>query len=115
MGEAETALVSMTAEAMSLVTIAPGVEEASIERDALRSVPFAIAVRVVARMLDLVGRGQKPHGLGAVESLTARLVREPVRSTLHGCLVRSSRKTIRVLREPGREAARKRRATRTHA
>lgn len=110
MGEAETALVSMTAEAMSLVTIAPGVEEASIERDVLRGVPRAVAVRVVARMLELVGRGQKPHGLGAVEALTARLVREPVRSTLHGCLVRSNRSTIRILREPGRDAARKRRA-----
>ncbi|HQZ12956.1 MAG TPA: tRNA lysidine(34) synthetase TilS [Devosia sp.] len=110
MGEAETALVSMTAEAMSLVTIAPGVEEASIDRQVLRAIPFAVAVRVVAKMLDLVGRGQKPHGLGAVEALTARLVREPVRSTLHGCLVRTSRGTIRVLREPGREAARKRRA-----
>lgn len=110
MGEAETALVSMTAEAMSLVTIAPGVEDASIAREALRGIPFAVAVRVVAKMLDLVGRGQKPHGLGAVEALTARLVREPVRSTLHGCLVRSSGTTIRVLREPGRVAARNRRA-----
>jgi tRNA(Ile)-lysidine synthase len=115
MGEAETALVSMTAEAMSLVTVAPEAAEASVPREVLRSLPFAVAVRVVAKMLDLVGRGRKPHGLGAVEALTARLVREPVRSTLHGCLVRSTRTTVRVLPEPGREAARKRRARRAPA
>jgi tRNA(Ile)-lysidine synthase len=115
MRQTETALVSMTAEAMSLVTIAPGIEEASIERETLRGIPRAIAVRVVAKMLDLVGRGQKPKALSAVEDLTDRLVREPIRTTLHGCLVRSTRTTIRVTREPGRDAARKRRAQPTEA
>lgn len=115
MGDAETALVSMTAQALSMVVFSDAAPEASVTRDLLMSIPRAIAVRVVARVLDRVGGGQKPHALAAVEGLTDRLIREPVRATLHGCIIRSGGKTIRFTREPGREAARERRAERTQA
>jgi tRNA(Ile)-lysidine synthase len=107
MRDAESALVSMTAEALSLVAFAPDKSEAAIGRNLLMTIPRAIAVRVVARVLDRVGGGQKPHALAAVENLTDRLIREPVRTTLHGCLVRSGGKTIRIVREPGRAATKK--------
>jgi tRNA(Ile)-lysidine synthase len=89
--------------------------ERSIERDVLRRLPRAVAVKVVSRLLREAGGGQKPHALAAVEALTDRLIREPVRTTLHGCIVRSGGKTIRITREPGREAAGKRRKEPTTA
>lgn len=115
MRETESALVSMTAEAMTLVAFNEDHTEAAIGRNLLQGVPRAIAVRVLARTLDRIGGGQKPHALGAVEALAQRLLREPVRATLHGCLVSGGKTTIRIRREPGREAARKRRAERAEA
>ena len=100
--EADSALVNMAAQAMTLVEFAAGDTEAVIPRLTLMGLPRAIAVRVVGRVLDRVGGGQKPHALAAVEALTARLILEPVRTTLHGCLVRSGSRMVRFLREPGR-------------
>lgn len=110
MRDTDSALINMTAQAMQLVSFAPDDSEALIFREKLQSLPRSIAVRLVARVLDRVGGGQKPHALAAVETLTARLVREPVRTTLHGCLVSGGAKVIRFRPEPGREAARKARA-----
>jgi tRNA(Ile)-lysidine synthase len=105
MRDAEGALVRMTAQALALVSFAPDDSEAALERKLLVTVPRAVAVRVVARVLDRVGGGRKPHALAAVEALTDRLIREPVRTTLHGCLVRSGGKTVRILRETARGGA----------
>lgn len=115
MRDAESALVSMTAEALSLVHFFPDGTTATIERDLLRAMPRAIAIRVIGQMLDRVGGGRKPRALAAVENLTDRLVREPVRTTLHGCVVRSGAKAVRITREPGRTAARRRRREPTDA
>jgi tRNA(Ile)-lysidine synthase len=115
MRDAESALISMTAEALSLVSFTPDGREAAIGRDLLMRLPRAIAVRVVAKVLQRVGGGQKPHALAAVETLTDRLVREPVRTTLHGCLVRSGKAQIRFLPEPGRTVAPVRQPDRTQA
>jgi tRNA(Ile)-lysidine synthase len=102
--DAETALVAMTAEALAMVEFATGDEKAAFGRNVIMSIPRAIAVRVVGRVLDRVGGGRKPHALAAVELLTDRLIREPVRTTLHGCIIRSGGKTVRISREPGRRA-----------
>lgn len=83
--------------------------ERTVERDSLRRLPRAIAIKVIGRLLNEVGGGKKPYDLAAVEELTDRLVREPVRTTLHGCLIRSNKTTIRILPEPGRAAAKARR------
>lgn len=115
MRDAETALVNMTAQAMSFVEFAPDNSEAALDRKLLMTIPRAIAVRVVGQVLDRVGGGKKPHALAAVELLTDRLIREPVRATLHGCLIRSGGKIVRVLREPGRAAARAARVEPTQA
>jgi tRNA(Ile)-lysidine synthase len=93
----------------------PATRERSIARDVLRRLPRAVAVKVIGRLLSEVGGGRKPYELAAVEALTDRLIREPVRTTLHGCLVRSDKSTIRILAEPGREAARNRRREPTGA
>jgi tRNA(Ile)-lysidine synthase len=107
MRETESALINMTAQAMQLVSFAPDDSEALVFREKLMSLPRAIAIRLVARVLDRVGGGRKPHALAAVETLTARLCREPVRTTLHGCIVSSGGKVVRFRPEPGRTAARK--------
>ena len=105
MREAEDALARMTEDALSRVHFAEDGAAASIERATLAGLPRAVAVRVVGRMLDRVGGGRKPHALGQVEDLTGRLLADPLRTTLHGCLVRGSRKAVRIEREPGRRAA----------
>ena len=105
MRETETALIAMTAQAMSFVAFSTDRRSAEIDRQMLVSIPRAIAVRVMAQVLDIVGGGRKPHALAAVEALTARLLREPVRTTLHGCIVRAGRARVRILSEPGRAAA----------
>ncbi len=75
----------------------------------LRAQPHAVAVRVVQRVLDQVGGGQKPHALGAVEALTDRLIREACKVTLHGCVITADGETINIVHEPGRAAAAERR------
>jgi tRNA(Ile)-lysidine synthase len=74
-------------------------------RELLRGLPRAVAVRLVGRALSWSGGGRKPHALAAVEALTDRLIREPVRTTLHGCIVRSDGDTIKITPETGRAAA----------
>jgi tRNA(Ile)-lysidine synthase len=105
MRDAETALAAMTAEALSAVDFGPGGDKAALPRSLLTGLPRAIAVRVVGRVLERVGGGRKPHALAAVEALTDRLIGEPVQTTLHGCIVRSGARTVRVSRETGRRAA----------
>lgn len=105
MRDAESALVNMTAQAVSLVEFGPGDSQAAFSRGFLQSLPRAIAVRLLARVLDRVGSGRKPHALAAVEALTDRLIRERAAVTLHGCVVRGGGKTIRISREAGRRPA----------
>ena len=102
MRDADRALLNMTAQAFALVEMAPDRPTAAIDRALLRQLPRAVAVRVVGRMLAAIGGNRKPHALAAVEALTDRLIREPVRTTLHGCIVRSGRVRVKISREPGR-------------
>jgi tRNA(Ile)-lysidine synthase len=111
MRDADHALENFATRAFGdIVVRATAGDSISIERKRLMAVPRAIAVRVVQKALTLVGDGQKPHALAAVEALADRLVRGQVRTTLHGCLVRSDGETIRIGKERGRaEVAARRR------
>lgn len=82
--------------------------QVTIDRKRFMAVPRAVAVRVVQKALSLVGGGRKPHALAAIEALADRLGHERVRTTLHGCIVRSDAATIRIAHEPGRAAANRR-------
>jgi tRNA(Ile)-lysidine synthase len=104
MRDADRALLDMSSQAFAQVAVSADGAQAVIERSLLWQLPRAVAVRLVARTLAAVGGGTKPHALAAVEALTDRLIREPVRTTLHGCIVRSGRVSIRISREPGRLA-----------
>lgn len=110
MRDADRALESLASRALAeVVERPPPGDQIVIDRKRFMAVPRAIAVRVVQKALTLVGGSQKPHALAAVEALADRLILGPVRTTLHGCIVRSNRHTIRIAKEPGRAAAAARR------
>lgn len=108
MRDADRALEQATAIAFARVDFSRAEGEASLLRAEFRALPRAVAVRLLARLLDRVGGGRKPHALAAVEVLCDRLQREPLRQTLHGCLITADAETIRVRpendprRAPGR-------------
>lgn len=64
----------------------------------------AVAVRLLGRVLRIVGGDRKPHALGAVEGLYDKLSRRtPLRAaTLHGCIVESDGMTISIKPEGAR-------------
>lgn len=66
----------------------------------------AVAVRLLGRVLRIVGGDRKPNALGALESLYGRLSqRTPLRaSTLHGCIVESDGMTVSIKPEGARRA-----------
>jgi tRNA(Ile)-lysidine synthase len=86
--------------------------ECGLSRELLQRLPRAVAVRVVQNALDSAGGQKKPHALAAVERLTDRLIQEPLRTTLHGCIIESDGTEIRIRREP-LTGARARRASPT--
>jgi tRNA(Ile)-lysidine synthase len=106
MRDADRALEQLASRALaSEVGVGDDGRSRSFTRAWLRTLPHAVAVRVVQRVLDQVGGGQKPHALGAVEALTDRLIRETGKTTLHGCVIDADGQTVRITPEPGREAA----------
>jgi tRNA(Ile)-lysidine synthase len=64
---------------------------AELPHAGLAGLPRAVGVRLLVKLLRVVGGDRKPHALGAVESLfdrlTARGAMRP--ATLHGCIVES--------------------------
>lgn len=111
MRDADRALENLTSRAFAEVSVSEPLKTVLIDRAFLMTLPRAVAVRVIGRALGRVGGWQKPHALGSVEALTDRLIREKVRSTLHGCIVHSDGKIIRIGEEAGRVARPKRQKT----
>jgi tRNA(Ile)-lysidine synthase len=106
MRDADRALEQLASRALaSEVGVGEDMRSRSFTRAWLRTLPHAVAIRVLQRILDAVGGGQKPHALGAVEALTDRLIQEPCKTTLHGCVIDSDGDTICIVHEPGRQAA----------
>jgi tRNA(Ile)-lysidine synthase len=111
MADADRALDALAAVAFAAATLDDD-PSVTLSRAELAVLPRAVAVRVVARALDRVGATGKPPALGAIESLTDRLVKGPVHSTLRGCFVRTRGDAIAISREPLSGArARRREAT----
>jgi tRNA(Ile)-lysidine synthase len=99
------AVIGERAEAAfaALVHLGPD-GDAELPHAGLSGLNRAVAVRLLGRVLRIVGGDRKPHALGAVEHLYARLnERLPLKpATLHGCLVSSDGLTISVRREGAR-------------
>lgn len=106
MRDADHALAAMAATVETTLDLDTGGR--SVRREALLRAPRAVAIRIMAKLLDEVGGGQKPHELASVEALTDKLrsVSALKRTSLHGCLISSDGEKILVAREPGRLAAR---------
>ena len=107
MSDADVVLDERTEAAFAaLVHVGPD-RDAELPHAGLAAQPRAVAVRLLARVLRIVGGDRKPHALGAVEHLHARLSdRLPLKpTTLHGCLVSSDGLTISVRREGVRNPA----------
>ncbi|MFD1943613.1 tRNA lysidine(34) synthetase TilS [Paradevosia shaoguanensis] len=104
--QAEEALAITASISFDEIVRLDGFGAAEIDSDQFASVPKAIADRILARVLRIVGGQQKPRALSVVERLRDALVAGDVSKTrtVLGCVVRNSSGVISVAREPGRAA-----------
>ena len=104
MGEADQALAQMADGAFQTMVRLDGFGSARIEREPLLALSPALGVRVLSRVLNIVGGRQKPRALGQVERLQQALASgtHGKATTLLGCVVREKDGAIAVAREPGR-------------
>lgn len=106
MADADSLIAAETDEAFAaLVHIGPD-DDAELPQAGLAALQRVVAVRLLGRVLAIVGGDRKPHGLGAVETLNGRLIRRHAlkATTLHGCVIASDGLTISVRRERARNS-----------
>lgn len=106
MAEAD-ALIASESEAAFARLVHTGPEgDAELPHAGLAVLQKVVAVRLLTRVLRMVGGEKKPHALGAVEALYGKLAqRLPVRpTTLHGCVIQSDGMTVSVKPEGARKA-----------
>ena len=107
MADADALIASETERAFAaLVHVGPE-GDAELPHAGLTALNPAVAVRLLARVLRIVGGDRKPHALGAIETLLGRLVqRVEVRpATLHGCIVESDAMTVSIKPEGARRSS----------
>ncbi|HTM78127.1 MAG TPA: tRNA lysidine(34) synthetase TilS [Devosia sp.] len=104
MSEADAAIAQMAESCFAALVSLDGFGAARIGHAEFAALSPAIAVRVLGRVLNIVGGRQKPRALGLVERLQRTLASGdlPKAATAHGCVVRTSGEAIMVAREPGR-------------
>lgn len=102
--QAEEALAITARISFDEIVRLDGFGAAEIDAGQFDSVPKAIADRILARVLRIVGGQQKPRALSVVERLREALVAGDVSKTrtVLGCVVRNASGVISVAREPGR-------------
>jgi tRNA(Ile)-lysidine synthase len=105
-GEAEAALAATARQRFIDLVMLDGFGAAEIDARDFTDMPKAIAVRVLARVLAVVGGQQNPRALGIVERLREALVSGDVSKarTILGCVVRNAAGKVTVAREPGRQS-----------
>jgi tRNA(Ile)-lysidine synthase len=81
--------------------------EATLPHADFAALPRPVGVRLIGRVLGMIGGDRKPHALGALETLCDRLgpVAALKRTSLHGCLIASDGTTLTISREIGRRTA----------
>jgi len=106
-GEADDALSQWADERFAALVAVDGFGAAQLPYAELARLPRAVGVKLVARLLDFAGGGQKPRALGAVERLHQKLIGEPAfsRLTTLGALVARRGDSLWFAREPGRQPA----------
>ncbi len=106
MGEADSLIAAQAETAFAaLVHVGPD-GDAELPHAGFAALPRIVAVRLLGRVLRLVGGERKPHALGSLEGLRDRLAERQVlrATTLHGCLIQSDGMTVSVKPEAARRA-----------
>ena len=104
MSEADAAIADMAESCFQALVTLDGFGAARIGHAEFAALSPAIAVRVLGRVLNIVGGRQKPRALGLVERIQQTLAKGAMSksATAHGCVVRTTGEAIVVAREPGR-------------
>jgi tRNA(Ile)-lysidine synthase len=106
MGEADAAIALMADGAFAELVRLDGFGSAQIAGGAFADLPVAVAGRMLARVLNIVGGRQNSRALGPVERLRDAIISDslPRATTLLGCVTRVKDGVILIAREPGRQA-----------
>jgi len=104
MAEADAAIAQMAEACFGEIVTLDGFGAARIAPEPFAGLGSAIATRLLARVLRIVGGRQKPRALGQVEKLRADIAAGgPARAvTVLGCVIRRRDGVLLVAREPGR-------------
>jgi len=104
-GDADEALAQWADERFEALVRLDRLGAAQLSHPELARLPRAVATRLLARLLDVAGGGQKPRALGAVERLHARILGENIFTgvTTLGTKVARRGETLWFAREPGRQ------------
>ncbi len=106
MAEADALIAAESEKAFAALVHAGPDGDAELPHAGLAGLQKVVAVRLLTRVLRMVGGEKKPHALGAVEALYGKLVqRSPLKpTTLHGCVIQSDGMTVSVKPEGARRA-----------
>jgi tRNA(Ile)-lysidine synthase len=104
MGEADAAIAQMADSCFATMVLLDGFGAARIGFEPFLTLSPAVAVRLLGRVLNIVGGRQKPRALGMVERLQQQIFAGEMAKavTTLGCVVRIDKDAIVVAREPGR-------------
>jgi tRNA(Ile)-lysidine synthase len=100
-GEASDAVAAVAAAARSHLVIGDGEGDFALQRPAFLKLRRAVAVKLLADLLDEAGGKLKPHDLGAVEAIHLRLIHNQSLkpTTLHNCIIACDGDVITIGRE----------------
>lgn len=104
MAEADAAIAQMAEERFAAMVRLDGFGSARIELASFIGLSPAVSVRVLGRVLNIVGGRQKPRALGQVERLRQSIADGmlPKSTTVLGCVIRLKDDAVVIAREPGR-------------
>lgn len=104
MAEADAAIAQMAESCFAAMVRLDGFGSARIELASFIGLSPAVSVRVLGRVLNIVGGRQKPRALGQVERLRQSIADGalPKSTTVLGCVIRLKDDAVVVAREPGR-------------
>jgi tRNA(Ile)-lysidine synthase len=104
MAEADMAIAQMADSCFAAMVRLDGFGSARIELASFIGLGPAISVRVLGRVLNIVGGRQKPRALGQVERLRQSIADGalPKSTTVLGCVIRLKDDAVVIAREPGR-------------
>ncbi|MFK4813087.1 tRNA lysidine(34) synthetase TilS [Devosia sp. ZW T5_3] len=104
MAEADAAIAQMAESCFAAMVRLDGFGSARIELAGFIGLSPAISVRVLGRVLNIVGGRQKPRALGQVERLRQSIADGalPKSTTVLGCVIRLKDEAVVIAREPGR-------------